>query len=144
LRRDDHDDLAADLLPEQAGVPALDDLPGAGLEGERGAARPRGVEGRAVPQPAAVLDEDVVALLDLLALALDRGGDDELGGGVAVDGLDARLAVLGERDGRDALGGLDGGALGAAAGVDDLDGHDRGRLLGGPGEEHARADLLAD
>src|SRR5690606_10510578 len=84
LGRDDHDDLAADGLPEQAGVPALDDLAGAGLEGERRAARPRGVEGRAVPQPAAVLDEDVVALLDLLALTLDRGGDDELGGGLAV------------------------------------------------------------
>src|SRR5690606_19662878 len=71
LRRDDEEDLAADGLADDAGVPALDELPGPGLERQRVAELPRGVEHRPVPQPAGVVGVDVVALLDRLAGALD-------------------------------------------------------------------------
>src|SRR5690625_2499188 len=80
LGRDDHEHLAADVLAHEAGLPALDDLPGADVHRERGAAaRPGGVEGGAVPQPAAVLHKDAVALDDLRALALQHRLGDELG-----------------------------------------------------------------
>src|SRR5690606_37028523 len=111
LRRDDEEDLAADGLADDAGVPALDELPGPGLERQRVAELPRGVEHRPVPQPAGVVGVDVVALLDRLARALDDRGRDELGGRVAGDRLDARRAVLGEGDRGRALGRGDGRAL---------------------------------
>src|SRR5690606_27562048 len=91
VRRDDEEHLAAHGVADDAGVPALDQLPGAHLEAQRHAGGPRGVELGAVPQPAAVLGEHLVALLNGLALALDGGGRDELGRRLAVDRLDARL-----------------------------------------------------
>src|SRR5690606_21347494 len=79
VRRDDEEHLAAHGVADDAGVPALDQLPGAHLEAQRHAGGPRGVELGAVPQPAAVLGEHLVALLNGLALALDRSEEPRVG-----------------------------------------------------------------
>src|SRR5436305_124738 len=53
---DDEPALAADLHADQPLVPPLDGVAGAEAEGERAVAAAAGVEPRAVPKPAGVLD----------------------------------------------------------------------------------------
>src|SRR4051794_23168636 len=102
LRRDRDPPPAADAHPDDAVVPALDDLALAEAELERVAAIPRRVELRAVlPRHADVVDLDDLAGDGLVAVALHDVLDLELVGRRLVGrDLDRRLLVAGHGPGR--------------------------------------------